>query len=137
IAFHWENMFTKPRQQLAFTSGYRGVLGEMGVAVDQSRKNGDVSVIDPFNRDAFLSTSQVIIIPNLQDHALVNNDRAFPVGPDRPHFRGVDQKPAEPKRFIFHDPDLRAQHTKPLPGKFSWRWPRPPADDLRGGIHGT
>src|SRR5205085_5082655 len=82
-------------EQLAFTARHRGVLGKVGMTIDQPGKNDHIFPIGPLHGNRALPSAQIVVGADLHDPAIGDDDAAIPMAAQRAIIRRVDQKSAD------------------------------------------
>ena len=83
-------MLPEPGQKLAFAAGHRRVLRQVGMAVDQPRKNRDRTVIYPANAFGTVASPEVVVLADRGNFSVLDNDAAPFAAPEGAEFRRVD-----------------------------------------------
>ena len=105
VALQGEDVFAQPGEEVAFGAGDGGVLGEVGVKVDEAGQDEPLGVVDPPEGLGARFFAHGFVVADFGDVALIEDEGAVAPDADFAVFRRVDQASPDADEFGVHRGD--------------------------------
>src|SRR4029077_1650613 len=96
--FDRENVLPQPGNHFALAARACGILGQMSMAIDQARKNRNRPVFDPTDGSRPVYATEIIVVTDFRDPAIVDNDCAIRPTAQCAEIRRVDKEASDAER---------------------------------------